>query len=116
MPTLRTLEQVIGNEVRTRRQAAGVQQADLAHTAQVLGLPWLQATVSAVEAGQRSLSIGELGMLPQILTQAGIPVASVHEIMPDSEEPVLVAPDVTLPRRPRARGTPRSARSPAATP
>jgi hypothetical protein len=63
-----TLGAVIGERVRIRRErrtkrGAPWRQADLAQEMRASGLPWTQATVAAVEAGQRSLALEELAGL-----------------------------------------------------
>jgi transcriptional regulator with XRE-family HTH domain len=95
MTTHRTLEQAIGGELRRLREANGVRQDTVASAAQMFGLNWTQSTVAAIEGGRRSLSIGELGMLPMIVTQADIYrpwVSRVLDFFPDTDEWVIVAP------------------------
>src|SRR6185437_9776686 len=75
----------------------------VAAAAQAYGLAsWTQATVASLELGRRSLSIGELALLPLILRAAGVlpgrPVAA-SELVPGDDEDVEVTPDCTLPVR-----------------
>jgi hypothetical protein len=72
MTTLRTLEQAIGQQMRRHREAGGVRQETIAAAATMWMLPWTQATVAAVELGQRGLSLGEFLMLPLVFAEAGL--------------------------------------------
>jgi hypothetical protein len=67
-----TLEQAIGQQMRRLREANGVRQETVAAGAKMWSLPWTQATVAAIELGQRGLSIGEFVMLPLVFGEAGI--------------------------------------------
>jgi transcriptional regulator with XRE-family HTH domain len=93
---VRTLEEAIGGELRRLREAAGVRQEAIAHAAQMFGMDWTQSTVSAIEGGRRGISFGEAGILPNIVQWAGIaPYGQrVLDLIPDTEEVVLVAPGV----------------------
>jgi transcriptional regulator with XRE-family HTH domain len=97
MAKRRTLEQAIGGELKRLREAKGVRQDTVAHSARMFGLNWTQSTVAAIEGGRRSLSNGELGMLPTIATQAGIWISRVLDFIPDADEQVIVAPGVEAP-------------------
>jgi transcriptional regulator with XRE-family HTH domain len=93
----RRLEQAMGGELKRLREAQGVRQDTIAYVAQKFGLSWTQSTVAAIEGGRRSLSIGELGLLPTIATMAGIFVQRVLDLMPDTDESVIVAPGIEIP-------------------
>ena len=96
---MNTVEQVIGQELKRRREAAGRQQDSVAVAAQQFGLAWGQATVSAIEAGRRGVSLGEFGLLPSILQLAGITDTRlrVTELIPAAREAARLAPGVELP-------------------
>jgi transcriptional regulator with XRE-family HTH domain len=90
-----SLDELICETLRHRREAAGVTQAELARAARRGGLlDWQQPTVAALETGHRRLSIDELMLLPRVLHQAGITtgvVGGVVDLIPDSTTPVLLA-------------------------
>jgi hypothetical protein len=67
-----TLEQAIGQEMRRLREAQGVRQETVAESAKFWGVPWTQATVAAIELGQRGFALGEFVMLPLVFREAGI--------------------------------------------
>jgi hypothetical protein len=95
-----TIEQVIGQELRRRRDAAGRQQDTVAIAAQRFGLAWGQSTVSAIEAGRRGVSVGELALLPSILKLAGITDTwiRVTDLIPAARDAwALLVPGVELP-------------------
>jgi hypothetical protein len=71
-PKWTTLEQAIEQQMRRLREAQGVRQETVAESARFWGVPWTQATVAAIELGQRGLSLGEFVMLPLVFRQAGI--------------------------------------------
>lgn len=73
MTKFTTLEQAIGQQMRRLREAAGVRQETIAAAARFWRLPtWTQATVAAIELGQRGLSVGEFVTLPLLFHEAGI--------------------------------------------
>jgi len=72
----------------------------VAVAAQQFGLAWGQATVSAIEAGRRGVSVGELALLPSILERAGITTTrlTISELIPgDPTTSASLAPGATLP-------------------
>jgi hypothetical protein len=91
--TTRTLEQAIGGELKRLREAAGALQESIALVAQQDGLDWSQATVSAIEAGRRGLSLGELGVLPQIVHAAKLVPTPIRvmDLIPETDEVVVIA-------------------------
>jgi hypothetical protein len=72
MTTLTTLEQAIGQQMRRLREGAAVRQETIASGAAMWALPWTQATVAAIELGQRGLMLGEFIMLPLVFLEVGI--------------------------------------------
>lgn len=54
------MTEVLAENVRVRRAAARLQQADLAKRMIALGLEWTRSTVSAVERGSRNVTVDEL--------------------------------------------------------
>jgi transcriptional regulator with XRE-family HTH domain len=97
----RTLEQAIGAELKRLREASGALQEAVALAAQQYGLDWSQATISAIEAGRRGLSIGELGLLPQIVQQAKLSPTPVRvvDLIPETDEVVVMAGTLREPLR-----------------
>jgi len=98
---LRTLEQVIGAELKRLREASGALQEAVALAAQQCRLDWSQATISAIEAGRRGLSIGELGLLPQIVHAAKLVPTPIRvlDLIPETNEVVVVAGSRQAPLR-----------------
>jgi transcriptional regulator with XRE-family HTH domain len=97
-----TLEQVIGGHLRQVREAQGIRQEDVALAARAYGLDWTRGTITALELGRRHLSLGELALLPLVLSQANLTggrVLALHELIPDTEELVEVGPMLHLPLR-----------------
>lgn len=67
MSDLKTIDQALGGEVRRRREVAGLRQVDLANlVAEYTALPWTRNTVTAIERGTRSCSLGELFALAAV--------------------------------------------------
>jgi transcriptional regulator with XRE-family HTH domain len=100
-----TLERAIGTELRRLREADGTRQDQLAAAARRYGLRWNQATIAAVELGRRKLSLGEVALLPLVLSEAlgdpnaGARLLSVGELIPDVDQDVDVSPGLRLPLR-----------------
>jgi transcriptional regulator with XRE-family HTH domain len=63
---VRTLDEVVGANVRARRAGLGLKQSDLAETLETLG-GWSGPVVSRLEAGRRSASVSELIALATVL-------------------------------------------------
>ena len=62
------VEQVVGLQVRTRRDALGLSQAQLGTAlAPLLGRPWPRQAVSAAERGERSFGAAELVAFAAVL-------------------------------------------------
>jgi len=98
---LRTLEQAIGGELKRLREASGALQEAIALAAQQCGLDWSQATISAIEDGRRGLSIGELGLLPQIVHAAKLVPTPIRvlDLIPETDKEVVVAGTLQAPLR-----------------
>jgi transcriptional regulator with XRE-family HTH domain len=64
---VRTLDEVVGANVRARRAGLGLKQSDLAETLDALLGGWSTAVVSRLEAGTRSTSVIELMALATTL-------------------------------------------------
>jgi transcriptional regulator with XRE-family HTH domain len=90
-----SLEGLICETLRQRREATGVTQAELARAARRCGLlDWQQTTVAALETGHRHLPLDELVLLPRVLRQAGITegvVGGFIDLIPDTTTPLLLA-------------------------
>lgn len=67
MKPTETLASVIGEQLRALRERYGKRQDEIAGEARQLGFRWTRATVAAIEAGNRRLSIEEFLFLPYIL-------------------------------------------------
>lgn len=63
----RDIEQEFSQSVRRARRTREMSQADLAHEMQSAGYPWHQTVVAKIEAGQRSLKLGEAYALARVL-------------------------------------------------
>lgn len=102
VPDMATIEQAIGQEVRRRREAAGVGQSAVAGAARQYGLPWTRAMVAAVELGRRRLTLGELALLPLVLGSAGVtagPLLTLADLIPVSDQQVSAGPSLAMPLR-----------------
>lgn len=67
----RPLAAIIGERMRQFREDRELRQSDIAAAAAECGLTWGRSSVAALEAGTRNLSLGELFMLPWVITNAG---------------------------------------------
>jgi transcriptional regulator with XRE-family HTH domain len=111
-----SLGRAISERLRELRVDYGVPQERIAAEARQLGLDWSRATVADIERGRRQILIGELLLLPLILSRAGVwaleyseiqgprhgvervetgrhPVA-VTDLLPDEDRPILLAGSV----------------------
>lgn len=59
----RTEQDVIAGNIQRLREKLGLSQRGLAALVHEHGLPWIQATVAAVETGRRQVSVAELLLL-----------------------------------------------------
>jgi transcriptional regulator with XRE-family HTH domain len=66
------LEEAIGKRLQALRTESGVPQEAIAAEARRLGLRWDRATVAAIELGRRHLPVGELLLLPTILSRVQV--------------------------------------------
>ena len=64
---VRTLDEVVGANVRARRAGLGLKQSDLAETLDAVLGGWSGPVVSRLEAGRRSTSVSELIALATVL-------------------------------------------------
>jgi transcriptional regulator with XRE-family HTH domain len=100
-----TVEQAIGQEIRRRREAAGVGQSALAAAARQYGLPWTRATVAAIELGRKQLPLGEMATLSLALSEvlseegAGGRSLDLSDLIPTDERRVSAGPGLELPLR-----------------
>ena len=95
-----TIEQVIGQEIRRLREAAGVGQSVLAAAARQYGLPWTRALVAAVELGRKRLTLGELALVPLVLAEADVTggrVLNLADLIPADQRSVTVGPGLEMP-------------------
>ena len=65
-----TLQQAIGRRLRELRHDLGLRQDTVAQGARDVGLLWRQATVAAIEHGQRAVALEEFVLLPLALWHA----------------------------------------------
>jgi hypothetical protein len=95
-----TVEQIIGAEMKSRREARGITQDAVATEAQKYGLRWHRDTVAAIELGRRGLSLGEVALLPLVLADSGVTshqVVSIPDLLPeDSHQSAEVSSGLTL--------------------
>ncbi len=56
----RTLEEVVGRNLRGIRAQLELSQDEIAASARRVGLPWSRSSVTAVEAGTKTLDLGEV--------------------------------------------------------
>jgi len=96
-----TVEQVIGQEIRRLREAAGVGQSAVAMYARQIHLPWTRATVAAIELGRKQLRLGELAVIPLVLHLAGVTdrCLLLVDLIPADDRLVDIWPGVRLPLR-----------------
>lgn len=66
----RALREIIGENVRRLRDAAGRTQDDVARAARTLGLAWPQTKIAALERGDKAVSLEEFFLLPALLESA----------------------------------------------
>jgi len=70
-----TIREVVGENVRRIREAAGARQDDVATAARVLGLRWTRSKIAALERGEKSLDLAEVVLLAEAMGEiAGQPV------------------------------------------
>jgi len=88
------LDTVITTQLRFLRERKGVPRELVALRARHWGLDWTAATVALIEDGRRRLSIGELLLLPNVLSETSIlpPSASLGDLLPDDSRKIAVAP------------------------
>ncbi|MEH0578948.1 helix-turn-helix transcriptional regulator [Streptomyces sp. B21-108] len=63
--------ELVGVRLRALREAKGLRQEDVVTGAKSVGLQWGRSSVAALEAGTRSLSIGEFLLIPALVAQLG---------------------------------------------
>lgn len=95
-------EAALGRRLRALREAAKLQQQQVAQAMRRLGLPWTQATVAFVENGTRgrSLSLRETVALLRVFNAAGVAGVpgplQLSDLLPEGDvhvaEPVACAP------------------------
>jgi transcriptional regulator with XRE-family HTH domain len=56
----KSLEQVVGLNMRLTREQLGLSQDEVAAKVRAIGLPWSRSSVTAVEAGAKTLDLGEV--------------------------------------------------------
>jgi transcriptional regulator with XRE-family HTH domain len=97
---LRSLEQVIGASLRAFRETSRLHQDLIAAAVRVFGLAWTRPTIAAIEAGRRHLRPGETAVLALALAEiSDAQVRTVADLLPDSDEPVLLGPGLVVPLR-----------------
>jgi transcriptional regulator with XRE-family HTH domain len=62
-----TVDQAIGQRLKELRLELGLRQDQVATAARKAGLDWTQATVAAIERGNRALSLGEWFLLSTVI-------------------------------------------------
>lgn len=75
------LSAAVGFGLINVRETGRLRQQDVADAAAVLGLPWTQATVAAVEAGRRKLSLAELMLVAEIVHIATLTRVTLVELI-----------------------------------
>lgn len=71
-----TPREVVGENVRRIREAAGARQEDVATAARGMGLSWTRSKVAALERGDKSLDLAETVLLAEAIGEvAGQPVS-----------------------------------------
>jgi transcriptional regulator with XRE-family HTH domain len=63
--------ELVGVRLRALREAKGLRQEDVVTGAKSVGLQWGRSSVAALEAGTRSLSVGEFLLIPALVAQLG---------------------------------------------
>lgn len=89
-----TVDQAIGQRLRELRLEHGLRQDQVATAARQVGLDWTQASVAAIERGDRELSLGEWFLLPTVIGFAGGvtgPWPKLAELLPDAGRVALSA-------------------------
>jgi len=85
----RTLDQVIGRNLRRLREDAGLSQDQVANRARTVGLSWTRSSVAAAEAGTKTFDVSELVLLvplfgksvDELLAGKGsVRVGSIHDL------------------------------------
>jgi transcriptional regulator with XRE-family HTH domain len=71
---VRQYDEVLGREVRLRREAAGKSQEEVTRHVRPSGLPWTKTTLSKVERGERTLTATEVLLVAE---SVGVPVDSI---------------------------------------
>jgi hypothetical protein len=104
------LSMVLATGMRARREAAGIQQDQIAAAARRCGLTtWRRYTVTAIEHGRRGLSLFEMLMLPHILETAGLGVVTFAQLLPDDDDsPIQIATGVVATTREVRRWMPQT--------
>jgi transcriptional regulator with XRE-family HTH domain len=64
-----TVGQLIGRNLRAMREAEGESQDKLAERVRAAGLNWSRSTIAALEAGTKTLDVGEFALLSVALLQ-----------------------------------------------
>lgn len=71
-----TIREVVGENVRRIREAAGARQDDVAAAARGEGLRWTRSKIAALERGEKALDLAETVLLATAMGEvAGYPVA-----------------------------------------
>lgn len=89
------VEEVVGRQIRERRELAGLTQAQIGHRlAPLLGKPWSRQAVSAAEKGERAFGAAELVAFSAILN------ATVGDLLepPENESAVDLGGPTAVPR------------------
>jgi transcriptional regulator with XRE-family HTH domain len=96
-PTV-TVDAAIGRKVKILRVSAGIRQELLALVAQQWGLRWTRSAVAMLEAGRRRLTVGELLLLPHVLTRAlhHEPPVTLTDLIPDISEEIALTSQTFL--------------------
>jgi transcriptional regulator with XRE-family HTH domain len=65
------VDHAVGSRLRELRLELGLRQDQVARAARQVGLDWTQATIAAIERGDRALELGEFFLLPSVIGFAG---------------------------------------------
>jgi transcriptional regulator with XRE-family HTH domain len=77
-----TIRDVVGENVRRIREAAGARQDDVATAARGVGLTWTRSKITALERGEKALDLAEAVLLAQVMGRiAGEPVSIADDLL-----------------------------------
>jgi len=94
----RTIREVVGENVRRIREAAGARQDDVSTAARGVGLSWSRSKIAALERGDKALDLAEIVLLAEALGMiAGQPVSIAADLLAGNGA-VRLSPVTRIPR------------------